>query len=128
MVVAIRGKVVFDQTYRDWISGLKDMDSLDGEAIAIWEQATENFFGRTQEYAHILTGAMKESGRYQMQVGGLRIDGEVIYGNAEAFYTVYELARGGDHDFFELAMNDVESHFQEQFERALKAQIENKIS
>jgi hypothetical protein len=82
-----------------WIGGLERLDQPDMLDEAAWEQATEVFFGRTQELVHVISGGLKSSGRRKTDREGDRIVGEVSYGGTpECDYAVYEFRRGGSHD------------------------------
>lgn len=84
----------------DWITGLERLgDRVGRHQRGEWETATEMFYGRTQGYVHVLSGAMKQSGRYDTEAGRRSVEGWVTYGGTKACdYAVYEIARGGSHD------------------------------
>jgi hypothetical protein len=82
-----------------WIGGLARLDQPDMLDEAAWEQATEVFYGRTQEFVHVIGGGLKSSGRRKTVRNADRIVGEVAYGGTpECDYAVYEFRRGGAHD------------------------------
>ena len=71
----------------------------------------EVLFSHTQQYAHVLSGDMKSTGNLEVELGesGLTIDADLSYGGPAASgedvdYTIYELRRGGSHDFFARAL------------------------
>jgi hypothetical protein len=126
--MGVSAQIVHDGQFDRWVEGLADMDSVEPEAVEIWEQATEYFYGRTQEAVHILTGDLKASGEYEIEPNGTTVEGVVSYGNEDVDYAIYELRRGGDHDFLNGAFADTEDHFKEEFLRAIAAQVRGKIS
>ena len=127
LTMGVSAQIVHDGQYDKWVSGLGDMDSLEPETVEIWQQATEYFFGRTQERVHILTGALKTSGQYEMETDGAQVDGVVSYGGGVVDYAAYELRRGGSHDFLNEPFRDTEDHFRAEFIRAIAAQVHGKV-
>lgn len=69
-------------------------------------------FAETQAATHILTGSLKASGKTDSDFDGDVWEGSITYGgvlwrapfpgpaNDPVDYAIYEMARGGDHDFF----------------------------
>lgn len=85
----------------EWVDGFNRLgDRVGRHQRSEWETATEMFYGSTQSAVHVLSGAMKASGRYGVEPGGHRsIEGWVTYGGTpHCDYAVYEIARGGSHD------------------------------
>lgn len=64
-----------------------------------WQTANEIFFDHTQRYVHVVTGALKSSGRQRVEVENGRLVGYVEYGGGGVDYAQIELDRGGDHDY-----------------------------
>lgn len=62
-------------------------------------------FQDTQQRVHIITGSLRLSGRSESDFDGVNWMGEIVYGGPSAgpndpvTYAIYEMARGGDHDF-----------------------------
>lgn len=83
-----------------WVDGLERLANRVGKhQRSEWESATEMFYGSTQAAVHVLSGAMKASGRYDTEAGRRTVEGWVTYGGTKACdYAVYEVARGGSHD------------------------------
>ena len=83
---------------------------MDRAAEQAWDAAAEAYFSNTQDYAHVLTGAMKAS-------GSLVVDGEPGEVSATVRYTVeyaaIENARGGSHAFMALGWEATERQFRE---------------
>ena len=77
-----------------WIVGF---DTLPAQILiaaqAQWDEATERFYQRTQQYAHILTGANISSGEFEVHTDGMTVVGTVSYGE----HAIFEELRGGDH-------------------------------
>lgn len=69
------------------------------------EAALEAAFMETQAVVHVITGSLKLSGRTSSDYDGHTWTGEIIYGgpssgpNNPVDYAIYEMQRGGDHDF-----------------------------
>ena len=76
------------------------------------ESVLAEFFADTQARTHVISGSLKASGQPQSDYDGDLWTGEVTYGgvmwrtptpgppNDPVDYAIYEMARGGDHDFF----------------------------
>ena len=76
------------------------------------EKVLADFFANTQERTHVITGSLKSSGLPESDYDGDQWNGAITYGGAlwqaptpgpandPVEYAVYEMARGGDHDFF----------------------------
>jgi hypothetical protein len=78
-----------------WIKGFATVDAgLQIEVLHAWKTATDLFFDRTQEYAHVLTGEMKQSGSAEVEANPRQVVGRVQYDSPHA---LYEEARGGSH-------------------------------
>lgn len=101
--------------YAGWLRGLDRLpEEAAREAETEWQVSTELLFDRSQQYAHILSGDMKATGRYDVQADGLTVVGEVVYGGAVAGtdtvvdYAWYEHQRGGDHAYLLRAFEAVQ--------------------
>ena len=76
------------------------------------EKVLAEFFEDTQARTHIITGSLKSSGVTDSDYDGDLWHGSVTYGgslwktpapgppNDPVDYAIYEMARGGEHDFF----------------------------
>jgi len=101
-----------------------------GQPVSKWAAAIENYagpphkpvgeleamlasaFAETQAHTHVITGSLKASGKTNSEFDGDEWEGEISYGGAlwktpapgppnnPVDYAIYEMARGGDHDFF----------------------------
>lgn len=75
---------------------------LVGELEAVFAEA----YLDTQDKTHIITGSLKASGKKATDFDGNDWEGTISYGgssggpNNPVDYAIYEMARGGDHDFF----------------------------
>lgn len=82
-------------------------------------------FVATQAAVHVISGRLKASGRTSSHFDGFTWEGSVEYGGPEgspAYYGIFELARGGTHDFFkpmDLLDNKIENAFSKWFEDVL---------
>lgn len=85
---------------RAWAAGLRDGEKhVTAAAMVYWAAAGDVLFDRSQEYVHILSGNLKASGRQRTFKTPQGVTFEVVYGGGEVDYAIYEIARGGDHDF-----------------------------
>lgn len=64
-------------------------------------------FQETQQIVHVITGSLRGSGKPETSFDGEAWEGTVFYGGASpgfpndpVNYAIYELARGGSHNFF----------------------------
>lgn len=106
-----------------------DFDDLDGliadvrnlsnapsfRVIRGLERTLRNAFLDTQAKVHVITSSLKGSGRSSSEfVAPTHWEGHITYGgpspgfpNDPVVYAIYEMARGGEHDFFrDLPMYD----------------------
>jgi len=82
-----------------WIDGFGRLGEPHEPGVVRWRQATEVMFDRSQQAVHVITAALKASGRYDAHKTVGEIVGEVTYGGtADCDYAVYEFRRGGSHD------------------------------
>lgn len=116
----IRVPVEFDH----WIEGLDRFDPSD-EILDQWQEATQRFYGHSQEEVHVITNALRSSGRYSTNKHGHdRVEGVLEYGNTpECDYAEYEQERGGSHAFITLVF----ARTKDDYERALAAGIEDHV-
>lgn len=94
--------------------------------IGALEQVTMQGLLATQAAVHIITGSLKASGRTETDFDGWTWEGAIVYGgpsggapNDPVDYAIYELARGGTHDWFSVLggfeqqyLDAVEQHFE----------------
>jgi hypothetical protein len=86
-----------------------------------WESATETFFDWSQEFAHVVTGEMKGSGRFEVDLDGrLQVVGIVEY---DSDHAIFEELRGGMHAFLTRAWERTEHEFSEAMPRAWEAVV-----
>jgi hypothetical protein len=75
-------------------------------AITELESVWAAMFAQTQMKTHIITGSLKASGRPETDYNGFEWSGAIYYGgpsggiNNPVEYAIYEMARGGSHNFF----------------------------
>jgi hypothetical protein len=112
----IHGKVTFltsDDTLREIIGLMKETAGAPSYKVTgKLEAALQKVFMDTQERVHIITGSLKASGKTNTEFDGELWEGEIEYGgelwgppspgppNDPVEYAIFEMARGGDHDFF----------------------------
>lgn len=79
------------------------------QVVGEFESILRAAFLDTQARAHVLTGWMKASGTTESDFDGLTWEGAIYYGvpgdanwaqDPDATYAVFEMARGGDHNFY----------------------------
>lgn len=126
----IRVPIEFDR----WIEGLEDLDP-GPEVLQEWAAAMERFYGHSQETVHVITSALRSTGRHDTQMDGkTRVEGTLTYGgmtvtvpgygrSREVDYAIHEHNRGGDHawitEAFRLSRRD--------FERALADGVQRHV-
>lgn len=112
----IHGKVTFltsDGTLREIIGMMRDVSGPPSfRVIYGLEKALQDAFMDTQARTHIITGSLKASGKTNSEFDGELWEGEITYGgelwesptpgppNNPVDYAIFEMARGGEHDFF----------------------------
>lgn len=96
---------------------IEDLKRLGGppgfKVVHALEAVLQAAFLETQAATHIITGSLKASGRTSSDFTDEKVwEGEISYGgpqyrdvapgppNDPVDYAIYEMARGGDHDFF----------------------------
>jgi hypothetical protein len=96
---------------------IKELKRLGGppgfKVVNALEAVLQAAFLETQAATHIITGSLKASGRTSSDTSDAWVwEGEISYGgplyrapapgppNDPVDYAIYEMARGGDHDFF----------------------------
>ena len=94
-------------TLQALIKDLKKMkEPPDYKVIGALESALAAAFAETQAATHVITASLKMSGKTSSDFDGKEWTGEITYGGASAGannpvrYAIYEMARGGEHDFF----------------------------
>ena len=74
-------------------------------AIGKLEKLLSATFAATQAATHIITTSLKQSGKTDSDWDGANWEGHITYGGestgpiSDVDYAIYEMARGGDHDF-----------------------------
>lgn len=131
-------RIIPDSTFVQWQRSFEKLGRvpISQAAVREWEQTIEVMFDLTQQYAHVLSGDMVRSGKYQIdEVTKLEIKGSITYGGGqrsntkphwqhqEIDYTKYELERGGSHDFFKRAHQAAERRLEEGSKAALMAHL-----
>lgn len=100
-----------------WQTGLRHLDRELGIAVEqVWDATTDVFFDRSQEYAHVLSGDMKDAGRATISHEGRgTIVGTVEYADRGdkkgGVHAVMEEKRGGEHAFLTRAWEATEAMF-----------------
>lgn len=103
-------RIDIPEEFERWVAGLQAVE-LDMSAAMKWEQAAEYMFSETQRLVHILSGDLKASGKVlRGTVGGMVVTTGIDYGME---YAIYEIARGGNHDFIGPALTRAERVFKE---------------
>lgn len=104
----------FSQTgdvLKNWIADLAE-SAEPYEATVKLEGVLQAAFGETQAATHVITGSLKASGKTESDMHEDEWVGTIEYGGElwavpspgpardPVDYAIYEMARGGDHDFF----------------------------
>jgi hypothetical protein len=106
------GKSIEVQGWDGMLAALDRIADLPRGQVPHWEQATERFYGRSQELVHVDTVALKRSGRHSTTRIVHRVIGEVRYGGTHGVdYAIFEFARGGSHDALGLAFTRVSATY-----------------
>lgn len=93
------GKSIEVDDWQGMLDALDRLADLPRGQVDKWEQATERFYDRSQQYVHVDTVALKRSGRHDTTRVVHRVIGEVVYGGRFGVdYALFEFARGGQHD------------------------------
>lgn len=69
----------------------------------------QGIFAETQALVHVVSGELKASGRVHSQVTGSVWEGTIAYGGPGVPQAIYEIERGGNHDYTRL----IPSHYDE---------------
>lgn len=84
----------------------------DFATIGAMEAALRTMYADTLVRTHVITGSLKATGRTVTDFDGNKWTGSIVYGgrvrrtpspgppNKRVDYAIYEMARGGTHDFF----------------------------
>lgn len=99
-------------TIDEWIADLSELEGPPHKATIKFEALLHAAFVDTQARTHIITGSLKASGKTSSDFDGDVWEGTIEYGGAlwgvpapgppndPVDYAIYEMARGGEHDFF----------------------------
>lgn len=100
------------ETIDKWIADLRELQVMPYKATVELEALLNAAFADTQARTHVLTGSLKASGKTDSDFDGDEWSGSITYGgelwrtpapgppNDPVVYAIYEMARGGEHDFF----------------------------
>lgn len=100
------------ETIKGWIANLEEAAGPHYKTTVQLEALLRAAFLNTQARTHIITGSLKASGKTDSDFDGDVWTGTITYGGAlwktpapgppndPVDYAIYEMARGGDHDFF----------------------------
>lgn len=100
---------------REMTDSFRDVARPGFETTTKLESALDATFADTQERVHRITNTLALSGEPDTHFDGDTWSGEITYGSKpdhDAYYAIYELARGGSHNFF-AGTTDYESRFEE---------------
>ena len=116
---------------RRWENGLTNLQ-VDANAKAVWDQAADVYFARTQQYAHVISGDMKRTGSKTTRIEGQTVVSGAVYGGIapsgkNVNYVQFEIARGGSHDFLGRAIVSTQRIFQSVMAEAAAAMVINQI-
>lgn len=96
----------------NWEADISDLAGPPHKPVGELEAMLATAFAITQAKTHVLTGSLKASGKTNSEFEDDVWTGEISYGgvlwktpspgppNNPVDYAIYEMARGGDHDFF----------------------------
>jgi hypothetical protein len=110
-----------DEVLERWVVALESMAAPIHRPVGEIETLFRVAFEATQAATHVITGSLKASGHTDTDVTEDSWTGRIIYGgplfgapapgppNDPVEYAIYEMARGGEHDFLapaEAVFND----------------------
>lgn len=96
---------------KHWIARLEGAQPS-YKSTTMLEELLKAAFEETQARTHVITGSLKASGKTETDFGDDIWTGYIIYGGAlwktatpgpphdPVDYAIYEMARGGEHDFY----------------------------
>jgi hypothetical protein len=121
--VADEVRIQVSGAFDAWIDGLGAIErEMVIAAATPWKAAADVFFDRTQQFVHVLTGDLKASGqRAEIKHDFAALVAEVVY---DSDHAIYELRRGGTHDFYGRALESTN----DLFERALGQGFERMVA
>lgn len=138
MAGGAHGRVAIDPRSIDqidrWAQGFEHMDrDLVEHVLVEWQTASDVMYEYTQEFAHVLTGAMKaDSDGAVVSVRHGSVEAEITYGPwrdetgaPTKPYALYEIGRGGDHDFMTRGFVAAERDFGDALPRAFHRYVES---
>lgn len=97
---------------KNWIAAMRDYAGPPHKPVHELELMLAAAFAETQAATHVITGSLKASGKTESDFDDDQWEGSISYGgvlwkapapgpaNDPVDYAIYEMARGGDHDFF----------------------------
>jgi hypothetical protein len=111
-------RVTHSANFDRWVRGFAMLghDAV-AEGESEWDEATRAFYESTQRVVHVITGALKASGRMVVTREGDRLVGVVQYGGGSVDYALAERVRGGTHDYLQRGWQETERGFGEALRR-----------
>lgn len=97
---------------KKWVADIREYAGPPHKPVFELETLLFSAFVATQAATHVITGSLKASGKTNTEFDGDEWEGSITYGGAlwkvpipgpandPVEYAIYEMARGGDHDFF----------------------------
>ena len=97
---------------KNWIAAISKTAGPPHKTTKLLEALLDAAFMETQAATHVITESLKASGKVSSDFDGDKWEGVISYGgplwrvptpgppNDPVDYAVYEMARGGTHDFF----------------------------
>ena len=131
-------RLIVPVKFDEWIEGLENFDPGD-EILHEWTDATERFYAASQEHVHVITNALRTSGRHNTERDGRgQVVGTLTYGGTTVSvsgsnkprtvnYAVYEQRRGGDHDWITKAFAETRRDYVRALEDGIDAHVRSFI-
>lgn len=97
---------------KNWVKSIKGTAGPPHKVVGELEALLQSAFAETQASTHVITGSLKASGKTETDFDGEEWSGAIEYGgilwktaapgppNDPVDYAIFEMARGGEHDFF----------------------------
>lgn len=91
---------------RGWAREFGDLQQVPEKTVTALDGVLVQMLAETQVLVHVITGELKGTGHWRRDMDGVTWSGEIVYGcpsdedAGPAYYAIYEMARGGDHDWY----------------------------
>lgn len=111
--MTVHAQIIVPRQFTAWRTGFAALPETATErAKVLFQAALDLYFSETQAVVHVDTGALKASGRVEMDRAGFALEGAIVYGDeAEVVYAQIENDRGGDHAYLDIGWEAASDSF-----------------